>query len=298
MIFSVCIAAGAAPVRAAGDAGAPPRKSRLPAPGAVARKLVPLGEPPRPETTRKKGKAQGRDDNGAGQPEAAPRKGESASSKPGASTRARVAHLLRTSPTAPPNVELAAAGRAVDEALIAIAADDALGLPVRTRAVSALAYTPTRAARTYLMSLVRAQGAAAAVTSAPAKPGKSADAGATAGDAGATAEATASGQPVAGATAESKNAALTLLRRAAVTLGWIGGPLAPPALAPLLDHNDPDVRADAAVGLALTRLPAAATLLRARLARETDGRVRGHLARQLNVIDAALAAPAPAAKAP
>jgi hypothetical protein len=79
-----------------------------------------------------------------------------------------------------------------------------------------------------------------------------------------------------------------------VTLGWIAGPLAPPVLAPVLEHADPDVRADAAVGLALTRLPAAADLLRARLPRETDPQVRGHLARQLNVIEAALAAPAPA----
>ncbi|HEY0712749.1 MAG TPA: HEAT repeat domain-containing protein, partial [Polyangia bacterium] len=152
---------------------------------------------------------------------------------------------------------------------------------VRTRAVGALAYTPTRTARTYLMSLVRGRDPAA-----PTKPASVASK-----DAGAT-----PAKPVAdaGQTPDkaTTSAALVLLRRAAVTLGWIGGPLAPPALAPLLEHADPDVRADAAVGLALTRLPAAAEILRARLARESDARVRGHISRQLSVIDTALAAPA------
>ena len=81
---------------------------------------------------------------------------------------------------------------------------------------------------------------------------------------------------------------LLLVRRAAVALGWQGGPAVPPVLAGLLAHADPDVRTDAAVALGLTRLASAADLLRARLDVETDARVRGHISRQLRVVEDSL----------
>jgi hypothetical protein len=73
-----------------------------------------------------------------------------------------------------------------------------------------------------------------------------------------------------------------------VALGWQGGPSAPPALGALLAHADPDVRTDAAVGLGLTRLAPAATLLRNHLAVEKDEKVRSNVGRQLSVIEASL----------
>jgi HEAT repeat protein len=81
---------------------------------------------------------------------------------------------------------------------------------------------------------------------------------------------------------------LLLVRRAAVALGWQGGPAVPPALAGLLAHPDVEVRTDAAVALGLTRLASAADLLRARLDVETDARVRGHVSRQLRVVEDSL----------
>jgi hypothetical protein len=295
VIFGVCAANGAQTVAA--DAGAPGGKSRLPPPGAVARKLVPIEAAPKPGNKR------------------APRNTTTSTkaTTSGEGTRGRLEQLLRASNAPPTDVELATAGRAVDEGLIAIASDPEVELPVRTRAVGALAYTPTRTARTYLMSLLRPASSAPAVTGGKAGGAQTAGANKTAGAPtskapGATGNATqaaadagAPGSPDAATTARpptattSTAAALVLLRRAAVTIGWVGGPLAPPALGPLLEHADPDVRADAAVGLALTRLPAAARLLRARLSRETDPRVRGHLTRQLSVIDTALATPPPTA---
>jgi HEAT repeat protein len=83
---------------------------------------------------------------------------------------------------------------------------------------------------------------------------------------------------------------LLLVRRAAVSLGWQGGPSAPPVLGPLLSHADPDVRIDAAVALGLTRLASAADLLRARLDAEEDARVRGNISRQLRVVEDSLSA--------
>jgi HEAT repeat protein len=86
-----------------------------------------------------------------------------------------------------------------------------------------------------------------------------------------------------------------LVRRAAVALGWLGGMEVPGRLTPLLGSDDPDVRLDAAVGLGLTRLPAAAASLRKRLDIEPVDKVRAQISRQLQAIEAALA-PAPAAK--
>jgi HEAT repeat protein len=78
-----------------------------------------------------------------------------------------------------------------------------------------------------------------------------------------------------------------LLRRAAVALGWMGGRESPAQLAPLLDHDDPDVRLDAAIALGLTRLAGAADPLRKRLDAEPVARVRTQISRQLRVIEAA-----------
>jgi HEAT repeat protein len=92
-----------------------------------------------------------------------------------------------------------------------------------------------------------------------------------------------------GSTAMAKDAAdLLLIRRAAMALGWQGGPAAPPLLAGLLEHTDPEVRVDAALALGLTRLPHAAELLRSRLDVESDGRVRGYISRQLRIVENAL----------
>jgi hypothetical protein len=191
--------------------------------------------------------------------------------KPGtpAETRAALVALLRPSAPPPGTDELAALGSGVEDQLIAIARDDHEELSLRARAVTALgrAPLPTTATRLFLTGLLKPRAA-------PDKAGRP--------DAGAT-------PPAAAA-----NADLLLLRRAIVALGTIGGGRAPDLLAPLLAHADPDVRADAAVALALTRLPKAAEHLRARLALETDGRVRGLIARQLNVVDAALGREVPA----
>lgn len=91
-----------------------------------------------------------------------------------------------------------------------------------------------------------------------------------------------------------------LLRRAAVAAGWHGGSNVATLVGPLLDHEDPDVRVDAGVALGLSRLPEAVRLLRARVSREPDARVRGHLGRQLQTLERALpvAVPAPPAPAP
>jgi hypothetical protein len=84
-----------------------------------------------------------------------------------------------------------------------------------------------------------------------------------------------------------------LVGKAAVALGWLGGVQVPDRLAPLLDHADPDVRVDAAIGLGLTRLASAADHLRKRLDVEPVERVRGQISRQIQVIEAALAPPEP-----
>jgi HEAT repeat protein len=83
-----------------------------------------------------------------------------------------------------------------------------------------------------------------------------------------------------------------LVGKAAVSLGWLGGVDVPSRLAPLLSHADPDLRLDAAIGLGLTRLPAAADALKKRLELETVPRVRAQISRQVQVIEDARAAAA------
>jgi HEAT repeat protein len=78
-----------------------------------------------------------------------------------------------------------------------------------------------------------------------------------------------------------------LVGKAAVALGWIGGVQVPGRLTPLLASADPDLRLDAAVGLGLTRLAAAADSLRKRLDIETVPRVRAQISRQIQVIEEA-----------
>jgi HEAT repeat protein len=82
-----------------------------------------------------------------------------------------------------------------------------------------------------------------------------------------------------------------LVAKAAVALGWLGGVQVPERLAPLLEHPDPEVRLDAAIGLGLTRLPSAAEVLRKRLDVETVDRVRGQISRQIQVIEASRVPP-------
>jgi HEAT repeat protein len=80
-----------------------------------------------------------------------------------------------------------------------------------------------------------------------------------------------------------------LLRKAALALGWTGGAAVPAQLGPLLDHPDPDVRIDVAIGLGLTRSEEAADLLRKRFDVETVAKVRSQIGRQLRLIEDAVA---------
>jgi hypothetical protein len=57
-----------------------------------------------------------------------------------------------------------------------------------------------------------------------------------------------------------------------------------------LDHPDPDVRIDVAIGLGLTRSEEAADFLRKRFDVETVPKVRNQIGRQLRLIEDALAA--------
>ncbi len=90
-----------------------------------------------------------------------------------------------------------------------------------------------------------------------------------------------------------------LLRKAALALGWIGGAAVPAQLGPLLEHPDPEVRLDVAIGLGLTRSEEAADFLRKRFADETVPKVRNQIGRQLRLIEDAVAEakrPEPAAQ--
>jgi HEAT repeat protein len=176
-----------------------------------------------------------------------------AAAQPSRPTRATVEQALRAHDLGPSEAAVGALGAGVDQVLIAIAGDAKAEALLRARAVSALAYCRTPAARKFLAQTISEKAAAAA-------PGER-----------------------------------LLARKAAMALGWLGGPDVPALLAPLLDHTDPDVRIDAALALGLTRLDGAAELLRKRLPQESDARVRAQIGRQLRVIEASLV-PAPAPK--
>jgi len=100
--------------------------------------------------------------------------------------------------------------------------------------------------------------------------------------------------------ASSKDAAdRLLLRKAVLALGWAGGAAVPDQLGPLLEHPDPEVRLDVAIGLGLTRSEEAAAFLRNRFADETVVKVRNQIGRQLRLIEEAAAnakQPAPASE--
>lgn len=100
--------------------------------------------------------------------------------------------------------------------------------------------------------------------------------------------------------ASSKDAAdRLLLRKAVLALGWAGGAAVPDQLGPLLEHPDPEVRLDVAIGLGLTRSEEAAAFLRNRFADETVAKVRNQIGRQLRLIEEAAAnakQPAPASE--
>jgi hypothetical protein len=81
-----------------------------------------------------------------------------------------------------------------------------------------------------------------------------------------------------------------LLRKAALALGWAAGTAVPDQLGPLLDHPDPEVRIDVAIGLGLTRSEEAADFLRRRFDVETVPKVRNQIGRQLRLIEDAVAA--------
>jgi HEAT repeats len=178
----------------------------------------------------------------------APKPKPAAATKP--TTRQSIEQLLRASERPPGPAELAAVGTGAEDALVAIAADAGAEATLRGRATGALAHAASPRARTFLMDVVT-RGAAE--------------------------------DPAAATPADR-----VVLRRAAVALGWQAGPGAPPALGALLAHADPEVRTDAAVGLGLTRLAPAASLLRNHLAIEKDPKVRSHVARQLSAIESSL----------
>lgn len=82
-----------------------------------------------------------------------------------------------------------------------------------------------------------------------------------------------------------------ILRRAAVTLGWLAGAGAAEMLALLFENDDIEVRLDAVIGLGLTRAASAPKLLRNQLAAESAPRVRDQIERQLRVLDQVLGQP-------
>ncbi len=87
--------------------------------------------------------------------------------------------------------------------------------------------------------------------------------------------------------AASAPADMSLLRKAALSLGWVGGPEAVEILGPLLEHADAEVRLDAAIALGLTRSRDAALWLRPRFDAEKDPHVRTQIGRQLRTVEAA-----------
>jgi hypothetical protein len=87
-------------------------------------------------------------------------------------------------------------------------------------------------------------------------------------------------------TPSSERVDRVLVRRAAVSLGWQGGPRVVEILTPLLDSADADVRLDAAAALGLTRAHDAEAPLRARLAVETDPGVKRQLETAVKAVTA------------
>jgi hypothetical protein len=72
-----------------------------------------------------------------------------------------------------------------------------------------------------------------------------------------------------------------LLRRAAISLGWLAEADAPEVLAWLFDNEDVEVRVDAVLGISMSRAPTAVETLRKQLAVDPSPRVRQQIERQL-----------------
>jgi hypothetical protein len=87
-----------------------------------------------------------------------------------------------------------------------------------------------------------------------------------------------------------------LVRRAAVALGWLGGPDVCEQIAVLFANENSEIRVDAAIGLGLTRAAEAPALLRAQLAVETVPRVRDQIERQLRSLPRPPPPPTPTEK--
>jgi HEAT repeat protein len=179
--------------------------------------------------------------------------------RPGAAKDPRIAveNLLLASKTTPSAAELARLARNPDEVLIKIASDRNADRQLRARAINALGATPTKPARRFVLDVLYAAAEGKSARKLEKRRGIVID-------------------------------DLLIVRSALLACGWLGGPQAVDAMSPLLAHPDPDVRADAASGLALTRVGRAADLLRARVPVETDEKVRNHINRQLGVIEMGL----------
>lgn len=77
-----------------------------------------------------------------------------------------------------------------------------------------------------------------------------------------------------------------IVRRAAMVLGWMGGPAVFDRLEMLFENSDPETRIDAVLALSLNRVPRSIELLRKHLGTESDPRVRALIERQLTAMDA------------
>jgi HEAT repeat protein len=91
-----------------------------------------------------------------------------------------------------------------------------------------------------------------------------------------------------------------LLRRAAISLGWMSGSDAPERLALLFENEDAEVRLDAVSGIAMSRAETAVPVLRKQLSVEASPRVRDQIRRQLKVLSQPVPQPekAPSSKKP
>lgn len=89
-----------------------------------------------------------------------------------------------------------------------------------------------------------------------------------------------------------------IVRRAAMVLGWMGGPAKFDRLEMLFQNNDPNTRVDAVLALSLNRVPRTIEILRKRLGAESNPRVRALIERQLTAMEAPAKPfdPPPAAK--
>lgn len=173
--------------------------------------------------------------------------------------------------------DLSDLGADVDLALMDLASDESRPLPLRVRALRALARTPTAAGRDYLLRTV---------STLPAEP---------------PAAPVEANNPEASQAAEARQAAYrsraALARAAALTLGWLHVEDAVDAIERLLAHPDREVRLDAIAALGLLARRAALDALEFRLPREKDAVLKDKLRRQIARLRAQMG-PGPTAPAP